>query len=382
MLSFPTSQLTRPGQVAIKHPFQSMVRIRMTAFPHYFRQSVNDITYLQNCIKGSAKMSITFVSPSVSSRFRFEFKLVMKKILTFIILITALCSCKETALQRADNDFDVLVKTPEFKTNKPVILFDEGHNNFHTTHGLYQPFANLVQNDGYNLKTLTTPVSEELLSSANIYVIANAKGKGEVNDTPAFTEDECEIIKNWVINGGSLLLIADHFPFGSAVENLGSKLGINFQKGIVQDSLYYDKKSNDQSQLEFSKDNKLLGEHTITDGVNKVITFTGQSIKCKDSSCISFLILSDAAYDMTPNAKVTKDGDDTRVEVVYDNPQSAEGRSQGVAITLGKGKVVCLGEAAMLTAQKNRDNSKVGMNYNPDNKIIALNIMHWLTKKE
>lgn len=306
----------------------------------------------------------------------------MKKILTLLILKIALFSCKETPVQSADNDFDVTVEKPAFKENKPIILFDEGHNNFHTTKGLYQPFANLVRNDGYELRTLTTPVTAKVLSSASIYVIANAKGKGDLNDTPAFTEDETEIIKNWVIDGGSLMLIADHFPFGSAVENLGYRLGIEFQKGLVQDSMYYDKKSNDHSQLEFSKENKLLTEHAITKGISKVITFTGQSIKCKDTSSVSFLTLSDAAYDMTPNTKVTKDGDDTRVEVTYDNPQSAKERSQGIALKLGKGKIVCLGEAAMLTAQKNRDNNKVGMNYNSDNKKLALNIMHWLTEKE
>jgi hypothetical protein len=302
--------------------------------------------------------------------------------LTLITLTTALFSCKETPVQSVDNDFDVTVETPAFKENKPVILFDEGHNNFHTTNGLYKPFANLVRNDGYELKTLTTPVTAEALNSASIFVIANAKGKGDLNDTHAFTEDETETIKNWVISGGSLLLIADHFPFGSAVENLGTKLGIEFQKGMVQDSIFYDKQSNDQSQLEFSKENKLLEEDAITQGVSKVITFTGQSIKCNDTSCFSFLTLSDAAYDMTPNTKVTKDGDDTRVEVTYDNPQTAKGRSQGIALRLGKGKIVCLGEAAMLTAQKNRDNNKVGMNYNANNKKLALNIMHWLTTKE
>lgn len=306
----------------------------------------------------------------------------MKPIWTLITLATALLSCKETPLQRADNDFDVTVKVPAFKENKPLLLFDEGHNNFHTTNGLYEPFANLARNDGYDVKTLTTPITAEVLRSATLYVITNARGKGDLNDTPAFTEGETEIIKSWVINGGSLLLIADHFPFGSAVENLGNKLGIEFQKGMVQDSVHYDKRSNDQSQLVFSKENKLLAEHTITNGINKVITFTGQSITCKDSSCISFLNLSDAAYDMTPITKVTKDGNDTRVEVTYGNPQSAKGRSQGVALKLGKGKVVCLGEAAMLTAQKNRDNSKVGMNYNADNKKLALNILHWLTEKE
>src|SRR6186713_1668636 len=105
----------------------------------------------------------------------------MKKILTLITLTTTLYSCKETPVQRVDNDFDVTVETPAFKENKPVILFDEGHNNFHTSNGLYQPFANLVRNDGYKLNALTTPVKAEVLSSASIYVIVNAKGKGDLN---------------------------------------------------------------------------------------------------------------------------------------------------------------------------------------------------------
>jgi hypothetical protein len=36
---------------------------------------------------------------------------------------------------------------------------------------------------------------------------------------------------------------------------------------------------------------------------------------------------------------------------VNTNPSSAAGRAQGIAMTLGKGRVVVLGEAAMLSAQ-------------------------------
>lgn len=304
-----------------------------------------------------------------------------KKIFLWGIWIVLLSSCKETPLQRPDNDFDVSIKIPNFTSFHPLVLYDEGHNNFHTTTGLYQPFAKLIKNDGYNLKVLKNEVTDKSLANGNILVIANAKGKGDVNDAPAFTEQECEIIKNWVSDGGSLLLIADHFPFGSAVQNLGNKFGVNFQKGMVEDSLNYDKPSKDYSQLEFSKQNHLLKEHAITQGVNKIITFTGESISCKDS-CFSFLTLSQSAFDLQPELKVTKDGNDSRVEINYDNPTPASGRSQGIAMIFGKGKIVVLGEAAMLTAQKSRDNSNVGMNYNSDNKILALNIMHWLTKKK
>jgi len=304
----------------------------------------------------------------------------MKKILVLFLSASLVFSCKETPLASADNDFDVTLPNPTYSTNKPKILFDEGHDNVHKTNGTYKPFATLVKNDGCEVITTDKQITNEVLSGFDIYIIANARGKGELNDFPAFTERECSTIKEWVSNGGSLLLITDHFPMGSAVEILANKFGVEMQKGMVQDSVYHDKSSTDESQLEFSRENKLLADCDITKGIDKVITFTGQSIKCKDG-CISFLNLSDVAYDMSAKTEVLKDGDNTRVNVTFNNPQSAKGRSQGLALKYGKGKVIVLGEAAMLSAQLTRDNSKFGMNVNPDNKKLALNIIHWLATK-
>lgn len=304
----------------------------------------------------------------------------MKKLPVILISISLLLSCNEKPLASVDNDFDVSVPNPTYSTNKPKILFDEGHNNIHKTTGTYKPFASLIKNDGCDITVTDKQITSEVLSGFDIYIIANAKGKGELNDDPAFTEEECNTIKEWVNSGGSLLLITDHYPMGAAVEMLANKFNIEMQKGIVQDSVYHYKSSCDESLLEFSKENKLLADCDITKGINKVITFTGQSIKCKDS-CISFLNLSDVAYDMTAKPEIIKDGNDTRVNVTFNNPESAKGRSQGLALKYGKGKVIVLGEAAMLSAQLNRDNSKFGMNVNPDNKKLALNIIHWLVNK-
>lgn len=60
---------------------------------------------------------------------------------------------------------------------------------------------------------------------------------------------------------------------------------------------------------------------------------------------------------------------------------SAAGRAQGIAFRLGKGRVVALGDAAMLSAQlTGSDNQPLGMNVPEiDNKQLALNIMHWLS---
>lgn len=308
------------------------------------------------------------------------FSPVKKQALFPILTLIALIPCANAQQQRADPDFDTSLPKPTFVNDLPVVLFDEGHKNFHTTTGLYLPFAKLIQADGYILTTLSTNVTDDALSGVDIYVIANARGDGDANDEPAFTQQECESIKHWVTNGGSLLFIADHFPFGAAAQRLGDEFGIDFQKGMAADSLNYDLASEgDYSRLEFSTQNNLLHEHPITQGVSRVITFTGQSIACRNS-CFSFMTLSPSAFDLTPVPTIIKDGDNTRVQVNYENPVSAHGRSQGIAMEVGKGRIVVLGEAAMLTAQKNRRDENIGMNYNPDNKILALNIMHWLTK--
>ena len=222
----------------------------------------------------------------------------MKELILIFITANVLFSCGERPLASADNDFDVTVSKATYSTIKPKVLFDEGHNNIHKTSCTYKPFANLLKNDGCDLITTDKQITSEVLSGVNIYIVANATGKGDLNDTPAFNSQECNTIEEWVSNGGSLLLITDHFPTGSAIEILANKFDVEMQKGMVQDSVNYDKSSRDESQLEFSKENKLLADCDITKGIDKIITFTGQSIKCKES-CISFLNLSDVAYDMT-----------------------------------------------------------------------------------
>ena len=64
----------------------------------------------------------------------------------------------------------------------------------------------------------------------------------------------------------------------------------------------------------------------------------------------------------------------------FADPVSAAGMSQGIALEFGKGRVVVLGEAAMITAQM-FGKEPWGMQIpGIDNQQLALNIMHWLSK--
>lgn len=101
--------------------------------------------------------------------------------------------------------------------------------------------------------------------------------------------------------------------------------------------------------------------------INKVIAFTGQSLKGPAES-IPFMKLADSAQDTMggPNRSFV----------------SAAGRAQGIALKFGKGRAIFLGEAGMLSAQvAGPQRIPFGMNRpGIDNRQLALNIMHWLSR--
>jgi hypothetical protein len=96
------------------------------------------------------------------------------------------------------------------------------------------------------------------------------------------------------------------------------------------------------------------------------VTFTGQSLKGPPDST-ALLILADTAIDRMPsdaaeNAPVSPR---RRPALANNVPQvSAAGRSQGVALRFGKGRVVVLGEASQSSAQRaGAGQLPMGMNY-------------------
>ena len=297
----------------------------------------------------------------------------MKRLAT-ICLLLAVSSVAGLGQQLPDPEFDTSVANPAYKKNGPRILFDEAHHNFHTTEGRYKPFVDVLMNDGYRVIRNRQPFTKSSLSSFKVLVIANALGAEEMDDNgadgSAFTEAECQAVQDWVKSGGSLLLIADHAPFGGAAAALGSRFGVDMSKGFTYDEA--NSAPNSPSLLIFSRENKLLATHPISEGrdqnekLNMVQSFTGQSLKGPEDS-VAILKLGDTAKD-TPNREA-------------DSSVSAAGRAQAIALKFGKGRVVVQGEAAMLSAQiAGQNKQKMGMNVpGNDNKQYALNVIHWLS---
>jgi hypothetical protein len=285
-----------------------------------------------------------------------------------------------------DRSFDSRVTEPAYRSRHPRVLFDAGHHNHHTADGRYKPFADLVRNDGCDVQSIRTDITSASLSGIAVFVTACPQGANETNDADAFTESEVAAIDEWVRAGGSLLLITDHFPFGSAAECLSRRFGVDMSKGLVQDAKHFEA-SLEETHIVFSGDSGLHSDHPIIRGrapaeqVKRVLTFTGQSLGCPERGA-KILLLADSAVDRPPTTPIVeRSGGDVRVTVNYGDPVPAKGRAQAVALEVGKGRAVILGEAGMLSAQKTPRGAPVGMNYpDYDNRQFALNIMHWLSR--
>lgn len=299
---------------------------------------------------------------------------------TFLTLVCVLTlAINGVAQQIADPDFVTHVTKPAYANRHPRVLFDEAHNNFHTATGRYKPFADLITSDGYVVTPNKQKLNKESLAGFDVLVISNALGAPAMGSpeaaNPAFTDEECDAIRDWVLGGGNLLLIADHAPMGAAAEKLSMRFGVEMSKGYTADPSNYDVESDNEGFIKYNRENNGLGQHPIIEGrdagerVSRIIAFTGQSLKGPDGS-LAFMKLASTAIDVTP-----KRGETPRSQV------SAAGRAQGLALKLGKGRVVVLGEAAMLSAQLAGPNKmKFGMNKpGTDNRQLALNIMHWLS---
>jgi hypothetical protein len=222
-----------------------------------------------------------------------------------------------------------------------------------------------------------------------------------------------------VQGGGSLLLVADHAPFGTGAEVLSQAFGVSMGKGFTLDTTRANSSDN-PSFLRFSRANGLLGPHPITHGrdsaerVETVVTFTGQSLGVPTGAS-ALLVLSPTAMDRPPPTRGQAAARAERINFIRDSllaesakrgraltdtivlggpaaggavaPQltSATGRAQGVALTSGRGRVVVLGEAGFLSAQvvaiPGMPVRKMGMNVDgTDDQQFALNVMHWLSQ--
>ncbi|MBW7914214.1 MAG: DUF4350 domain-containing protein [Taibaiella sp.] len=299
----------------------------------------------------------------------------MKQYRTLFILSAVLLGpATGCAQQQPVKDFVPAISHPLFEQGQgPILLVDGGHNNFHTADERFAPFAKVATSEGFVVKDIREEINAKQLEDAGILVIANALNEKNVDSwqqpvLPAFTPEEINHISNWVWNGGSLFLVADHMPFAGAAASLAERFGFTFHDGFA---LCKPKKKFDI----FCYANGMLRHSQLTDThrpLDSIVTFTGQAFTIPDSA-ISVITLDSAYKVLLPE-----------VAWEFNNEMKiipAEGMSQLAYTGFGKGKVVVAGEAAMFTAQRVGDN-KIGLNsdFAPNNLQLLRNILEWLAE--
>lgn len=294
------------------------------------------------------------------------------KLFSLMLSLMLICSCIN-AQQVPDTAFTYEIKSPAFPSGKGhVVLVDEAHNNFHKIDDRYRPFAKLLRSDGYIVKPGTSKITRELLGACKIFVSSVPTSK---SNQSAYSKQEIEILKNWVKEGGSLLLITDHMPDPPAVAELAAAFGIEMTNGYVLNEA----PNEEPGPIYFKQSDETLADHPITNGrneaerINSVTSFTGCAFKAGDDFVplmtfgpykVSWMTKEEGKF--PPNTP--------KIDV--------EGWYQGGVLEYGKGRLAFFGEAGMFTAQIiHPQGIKFGMNraIAKENPQFLLNIFHWLS---
>jgi len=282
--------------------------------------------------------------------------------------------------QVADTLYNPMISDKMYPNQDGTIIYiDEGHNNFHTKEGRYMSFTNILELDGYQVKSYNKIFNDDNLEELAILVIANALPDSvsspiTIPTEGAFTKDEIRSLKKWVNNGGALFLIADHMPFAGAAAELANEFGYEFYDSFV---MY----SSEDGIIDFDKKKGSLSDGFITSGrylqeeVNQIRTFTGQGFNIPANATSILKLDESQSVFLVDTMWVFNDK-------VKHFP--AKNLSQGSVMTFEKGKIAVFGEAAMFTAQlAGSERTKVGMNTieAKENYQLLLNIVHWLDDK-
>jgi hypothetical protein len=280
--------------------------------------------------------------------------------------------------QAADRTADVTVTRPMFARGQgPVVAIDEAHNNFHTLEGRYAPFAAVLANDGYRVTAFNSQITGSALRNVGVLVIANPLaaenvGRWRLPTPPAYTKDEASVLRTWVEQGGSLLLIIDHMPFPGAAGSLAQAFGFDFDNShaVFDDS---------EGPERFTAASGLLARNEITQGrgpdtaVTEVRSFSGSSFRAPQKAIP--LVRLDGRWSVLTPEEAWKFTAQTPQRPATTNDL------RGAALKVGRGRVIVMSEAAMFTAQIGHG-EPIGFSAPTasQNKQFLLNLLHWLSE--
>ncbi len=281
------------------------------------------------------------------------------------------------------------VQAPAWVSGGPAVLIDNAHWNRATADAGLVAFAGLLEADGYVLLPGANATRAETLVDARVAVVANPRGMSGVArqladrmnlshlalfDDDALMTQEIETTIQWIENGGSVLLAVDEDPLARGSRGLAARLGVGLRGRLVIDTGHSEPRF--PERLVFSRENGLIGAHPIMDGfpdappVNRVVTFGGQALE-PPAGAATLLALSASA------TEVARKGDPAT------SGASVAGLAQAVALERGRGRVVVLGDVALLTMTEVGDGQPTGLAWaGTNNERFVRYVMRWLSRRD
>ena len=226
-----------------------------------------------------------------------------------------------------------------------AILFDESHGDyFHIANTEEEGLSLLVDIlKQYGFEISTAP-SLGAISNAGVFVV-------NVPQKP-FTEAEVAMLKQFVDNGGGLLLVAELGNILKHKDNIGplaSAFGIGFNPDHVTEE-----SDDPTAYTPIVVDN----DHPVMSGVSEVLYLAGCSLRADGDNAFILAYgdhhFADADMDMERD-----EGEEGYPPII-------------VGAESGQGRVIALGDGSMIT---NEHLLKA------DNKFLMVNVMRWLLKQ-
>jgi hypothetical protein len=283
--------------------------------------------------------------------------------------------------QLPDIEFSYANDAPAFATESGPKILLSTRNSDYAERGSMDPLGALAKSDGFKVVRLDGPLTGVAAEPGAILVIANAFLKSfkefpAMTPPSAFDAQEIEAVRNWVEAGGSLLLLADHAPFGGGSSELARAFGFEFLNGHTaqtEAANIGDRRVN----ITFTPDNGLAVTHPIANGrtgrqkITRYQAFGGQSF-IPPGEAMPLLTIPkgwSAIFTYRLEAEI-------RSAMRID----ASGMSQGATLEYGKGRVAVFAEAGGFSAQVIDGEQKFGFN-TPEgaaNPEFILATLRWL----
>jgi len=309
--------------------------------------------------------------------------------LVAFLAVIGLSACRQSSEERSDAATVTPASQPP---DGPLILWDQGHNNFGTPERRRRIVGWLVDS-GYRVRDVLGRFDEATLAEADIVIIKNAlaaRNLGEANwrlPTPsAFTRDEIETIASWVGDGGALLLIIEHMPMAGGMADLASAFGVTVANGFVVradavDQVIPELADTMAGVFVYRRGDGRLPSHPVTVGrtaaerIDSVATDWGSAFLLPPGA-ISLLTLDSAAVSLEP-------------AVAWDFPVSTPqvpvgGWSQGALLGYGEGRLVVLADAWPVIAPIPPESiDRIGYDaWGVQHAQFTLNLLRWLLESE